>query len=212
MALDPSGFEGAAAERLEGLVRGASPKALPLDGLEGDALRLGSAVNRLIEFQEGSFAGFRHDGRGSRDEGSRVARTDRGTPGTQPHQGRVRRHGRARPAQPAGGRRDVRLIPARGPAGLSDGERSGVPARHQEPGTFHAQSHQRPARCHADRIRPPRSEGPVGGLGRVRAPQRRPQRLCWPPAAAWRSRSMSPRRSPTRFPSTGIAWSRSSTT
>lgn len=32
-------------------MRGASPKALSLDGIEGDALRLGTAVNRLIEFQ-----------------------------------------------------------------------------------------------------------------------------------------------------------------
>jgi signal transduction histidine kinase len=52
MALDPSGFERAAAERLEGLVRGAPPPALPLGGLDGDALRLGTAVNRLIEFQK----------------------------------------------------------------------------------------------------------------------------------------------------------------
>jgi len=53
MTLDPSGFERAAAERLEELMRGAAPKALPLDGIGGEALRLGTAVNRLIEFQEG---------------------------------------------------------------------------------------------------------------------------------------------------------------
>jgi signal transduction histidine kinase len=58
MALDPSGFERAAAERLEGLVRGAPPKELPLDGLVGDPLRLGAAVNRLIEFQEGVSRAF----------------------------------------------------------------------------------------------------------------------------------------------------------
>ena len=53
MALDPSGFERAVAEFLERLMRGVLPEALPLEGLEGDALRLGTAVNRLIEFQEG---------------------------------------------------------------------------------------------------------------------------------------------------------------
>jgi len=52
MAPDPSGFESAAAEILEGLVLGAPSKELPLDGLEGEALRLGTAVNRLIGFRE----------------------------------------------------------------------------------------------------------------------------------------------------------------
>jgi signal transduction histidine kinase len=58
MAADPYGLEGAAAERLEGLVRGAPTKELPLDGLRGDALRLGTAVNRLIEFHEGISRAF----------------------------------------------------------------------------------------------------------------------------------------------------------
>ena len=58
MALDPSGFERAAAERLEALMRSAPPKELPLDGLVGDPLRLGTAVNRLIEFQEGVSRAF----------------------------------------------------------------------------------------------------------------------------------------------------------
>ncbi len=35
MAPDQDGIERAAAERLEDLVRGASPEALPLDGLDG---------------------------------------------------------------------------------------------------------------------------------------------------------------------------------
>ena len=57
MAPDPSGFERAAAERLEALMQGALPQALPTDGLDGDALRLATAVNRLIEFQ-GEVLGF----------------------------------------------------------------------------------------------------------------------------------------------------------
>ncbi len=52
MAPDPSGFERAAAVRLERLMQGAVPEPLPTDGIEGDALRLANAVNRLIEFQE----------------------------------------------------------------------------------------------------------------------------------------------------------------
>ena len=51
MAPDLSGIERAAAERLEGLMQGALPTALPTDGLDGDALRLATAVNRFIEFQ-----------------------------------------------------------------------------------------------------------------------------------------------------------------
>ncbi|MHB8836930.1 MAG: sensor histidine kinase [Candidatus Methylomirabilia bacterium] len=39
-------------------MRGASPKALPLDGVEGEALRLGTAVNRLVEFQGDSSRTF----------------------------------------------------------------------------------------------------------------------------------------------------------
>jgi len=57
MALDPSGLERAAAERLELLMQGALPEALPTDGLDGAALSLGTAVNRLIEFQ-GEVLGF----------------------------------------------------------------------------------------------------------------------------------------------------------
>lgn len=49
MAPDSSAFERAAAERLEGLMRGALPQVLPTAGLAGDALRLGNAVNRLVE-------------------------------------------------------------------------------------------------------------------------------------------------------------------
>jgi signal transduction histidine kinase len=51
VAPDPSVFDRAAAERLEGLMQGALPEALPTAGLEGDALRLGTAVNRFIEYQ-----------------------------------------------------------------------------------------------------------------------------------------------------------------
>lgn len=50
MTPDASGFERAAAERLEGLTQGTVPQVLPIDGLEGDALRLGTAVNRLIDY------------------------------------------------------------------------------------------------------------------------------------------------------------------
>lgn len=58
MAPDPNGCERAAAERLEAVARGAPPEALPVDGLEGDALRLGNAVNRLIAFQRDSSRAF----------------------------------------------------------------------------------------------------------------------------------------------------------
>ena len=51
MAPDPSGTERTAAERLEELMQGALPAELPVDNLEGDALRLTKAVNRFIEFQ-----------------------------------------------------------------------------------------------------------------------------------------------------------------
>jgi signal transduction histidine kinase len=51
MALEPLPLETAAAERLEGLMQGLLPAPLPTAGLDGDALRLGLAVNRLIEHQ-----------------------------------------------------------------------------------------------------------------------------------------------------------------
>ena len=51
MAPDPSGFERAAAKRLEELMQGVLPTALPTDELDVDALRLATAVNRFIDFQ-----------------------------------------------------------------------------------------------------------------------------------------------------------------
>jgi len=51
MAPEPSGFERVAAQRLEELMQGALPTALPTDGLDVDDSRLANAVNRFIEFQ-----------------------------------------------------------------------------------------------------------------------------------------------------------------
>ena len=59
MAPDPSGFERDVAARLEELAQGAAPVALPTAGLEGDALRLGTAVNRLIGFAGDSSRAFK---------------------------------------------------------------------------------------------------------------------------------------------------------
>ncbi len=50
MAPAPHELERAAAERLEGLMKGVLPAALPVAGLGGDALRLASTVNRLVDF------------------------------------------------------------------------------------------------------------------------------------------------------------------
>jgi len=50
MAPDPSVFEQAVAECLAELMRGAAPQALSTDGLDGSALRLGIAINRIIAF------------------------------------------------------------------------------------------------------------------------------------------------------------------
>ena len=51
-AADSSGIERAVAERLEALMQGAVPEAMPAEGLDGDELRLATAVNRLVSFQE----------------------------------------------------------------------------------------------------------------------------------------------------------------
>lgn len=57
MAPDDAGLDRAAADRLEGLMQGLLPQALPIEGLAGEELRLATAVNRFIAFQ-GEVLGF----------------------------------------------------------------------------------------------------------------------------------------------------------
>lgn len=57
MTPESADLDRAVAERLEGLMQGVLPRALPTEGLVGEALRLATAVNRLVEFQ-GEVLGF----------------------------------------------------------------------------------------------------------------------------------------------------------